>query len=27
LITLVSQVTSSLLQPAVGLFADHRPQP
>src|SRR6266481_1980672 len=26
-ITLVSQVTSSLLQPAVGLFADHRPQP
>jgi MFS transporter, FSR family, fosmidomycin resistance protein len=27
LITLVSQVTSSLLQPAVGLVADHRPQP
>jgi MFS transporter, FSR family, fosmidomycin resistance protein len=27
LITLVSQVTSSLLQPAVGLLADHRPQP
>src|SRR5712672_3133105 len=27
LITLVSQVTSSLLQPAVGLFADRRPQP
>jgi FSR family fosmidomycin resistance protein-like MFS transporter len=27
MITLVSQVTSSLLQPAVGLFADHRPQP
>src|SRR5712672_2787277 len=27
LITLVTQVTSSLLQPAVGLFADHRPQP
>jgi FSR family fosmidomycin resistance protein-like MFS transporter len=27
LITLVSQVTSSLLQPAVGLIADHRPQP
>src|ERR1700732_583198 len=27
LITLVSQVTSSLLQPAVGLFADHRPKP
>jgi len=27
MITLVTQVTSSLLQPAVGLFADHRPQP
>jgi FSR family fosmidomycin resistance protein-like MFS transporter len=27
LITLVTQVTSSLLQPAVGLFADYRPQP
>jgi MFS transporter, FSR family, fosmidomycin resistance protein len=27
LITLVMQVTSSLLQPAVGLLADHRPQP
>ena len=27
LITLVTQVTSSLLQPAVGLFSDHRPQP
>src|SRR5258707_773303 len=27
LITLVTQVTSSLLQPAVGLFADHRPPP
>lgn len=27
LITLTMQVTSSLLQPAVGLFSDHRPQP
>lgn len=27
LITLITQVTSSLLQPAVGLVADHRPQP
>ena len=27
LISLVTQVTSSLLQPAVGLFSDHRPQP
>ena len=27
LITLVTQVTSSLLQPAVGMIADHRPQP
>ncbi len=27
LITLTMQTTSSLLQPAVGLFADHRPQP
>src|SRR5712692_9881335 len=27
LITLTMQITSSLLQPAVGLFADHRPQP
>ncbi len=27
LITLTMQMTSSLLQPAVGLFADHRPQP
>ena len=27
LITLTMQVTSSLLQPMVGLFADHRPQP
>jgi MFS transporter, FSR family, fosmidomycin resistance protein len=27
LITLTSQLISSLLQPAVGLFADHRPQP
>ncbi len=27
LITLTMQVTSSLLQPAVGLFADRRPQP
>jgi len=27
LITLTSQLVSSLLQPAVGLFADHRPQP
>src|SRR5438094_6429363 len=27
LISLVTQVTSSLLQPAIGLFADHRPQP
>ena len=27
LITLTQQVTSSLLQPAVGLFADRRPQP
>src|SRR6266536_4300508 len=26
-ITLVMQAVSSLLQPAVGLFADHRPQP
>ncbi len=26
-ITLTMQVTSSLLQPAVGLYADHRPQP
>src|SRR5438034_840694 len=27
LITLTTQVTSSFLQPAVGFFADHRPQP
>src|SRR6476646_1112389 len=27
LITLAMQVVSSLLQPMVGLFADHRPQP
>jgi FSR family fosmidomycin resistance protein-like MFS transporter len=27
MITLVSQLISSILQPAVGLFADHRPQP
>jgi FSR family fosmidomycin resistance protein-like MFS transporter len=27
LITLTMQTTSSMLQPAVGLFADHRPQP
>ncbi len=27
LVSLVTQVTSSLLQPAVGLFSDHRPQP
>src|SRR5690242_10630723 len=27
LITLTMQVTSSFLQPAVGLVADHRPQP
>src|SRR6185503_18435622 len=27
LITLTMQLTSSVLQPAVGLFADHRPQP
>jgi MFS transporter, FSR family, fosmidomycin resistance protein len=27
LITLIMQVTSSLLQPAVGLLSDHRPQP
>ena len=27
LITLIIQLTSSLLQPAVGLFSDHRPQP
>jgi FSR family fosmidomycin resistance protein-like MFS transporter len=27
LISLVTQVTSSLLQPAVGLVSDHRPQP
>src|SRR5215470_2303543 len=27
LITLTSQLISSLLQPAVGAFADHRPQP
>ncbi len=27
LISLVTQVTSSMLQPAVGLFSDHRPQP
>ena len=27
LITLTMQATSSLLQPAIGLFADHRPQP
>ena len=27
IITLVTQVTSSILQPAVGLFSDHRPQP
>src|SRR5262249_2424111 len=26
-ITLIMQLTSSLLQPAVGLFSDHRPQP
>jgi FSR family fosmidomycin resistance protein-like MFS transporter len=27
MITLVTQVTSSLLQPAVGMVADHRPEP
>src|SRR5215469_10489544 len=27
LISLITQVTSSLLQPAVGLISDHRPQP
>src|SRR5246127_5899784 len=27
LITLIMQLTSSLLQPAVGLISDHRPQP
>ncbi len=27
LITLTMQVASSVLQPAIGLFADHRPQP
>jgi FSR family fosmidomycin resistance protein-like MFS transporter len=27
MITLTSQLISSLLQPAVGMFADHRPQP
>src|SRR5713101_5914943 len=27
MITLTSQLISSLVQPAVGLFADHRPQP
>src|ERR1700737_781908 len=27
LITLTSQLISSVLQPAVGMFADHRPQP
>ena len=27
LISLVTQVTSSMLQPVVGLFADYRPQP
>src|SRR5947208_16611630 len=27
LITLTMQVTSSFLQPMIGLFADHRPQP
>lgn len=27
LISLVTQLTSSMLQPAVGLFSDHRPQP
>src|SRR6266567_247294 len=27
LITLTMQVVSSVLQPAIGLFADHRPQP
>ena len=27
LISLVTQVTSSLLQPAVGFLSDHRPQP
>jgi FSR family fosmidomycin resistance protein-like MFS transporter len=27
LISLVTQVTSSMLQPAVGLFSDYRPQP
>src|SRR5258707_12410451 len=27
LITLTMQAVSSLLQPAIGLFADHRPQP
>jgi len=27
MITLTSQLISSVLQPAVGLFADHRPQP
>jgi FSR family fosmidomycin resistance protein-like MFS transporter len=27
IITLTMQVTSSLLQPAVGLYSDHRPQP
>jgi len=27
MITLTSQLISSVLQPAVGMFADHRPQP
>jgi len=27
LITLVSQITASLLQPAIGLYTDRRPQP
>src|ERR1700746_429901 len=27
MISLVTQVTSSMLQPAVGLISDHRPQP
>src|SRR5688572_4929495 len=27
IITLTMQVVSSVLQPAIGLFADHRPQP
>src|SRR5580693_4192554 len=27
MITLTSQLVSSVLQPAVGLYADHRPQP